>query len=98
MVPVAPSTSETMTPPAPPVPGNRLGFSLITVHTFSLLVLLLPGTIEPCVHATGRWLLVGKSTYQARHSSMSHASTSFLPVEVWIPGIPLVSSQSAGSA
>ena len=87
-----------MTPPGAPRPGNRPLFSLITVHTFSLLVAQVPGTIVPCVHATGRWFEVGKSRYQARHSSMFHSRMSSLPLEVWIPGTPLDSLQLALSA
>ena len=86
-----------MMPPAPPMPGNSACLALVTVHTISPVASHGPVSC-PGVQATGRWLVAGKSVYQARHSSSSQSRTSSLPCEVWMPGTPLVSLQSAGSA
>src|SRR5690606_32038278 len=52
---------------------------------------------SPGAHATGRWLSKSNGMCQARHSSSFHASAT-LPAEVWMPGMPLESTQFSSVA
>lgn len=49
----------------------------------------------PGDQASGRCVVKSNGVYQATHSSTPHGRMSFAPVDVWIPGIPLMSLQSS---